>query len=180
MVEKLQQRHCPMEPWVDDFFFFWFISQNEVVNRWDVATLCDSDCPSGFDHHRGERVSPGAHLVHCDGANWIDHPCVVAKAEDFLLGAVNVEFAVCLDQCSAPKVKGAQAVFNNISLKNGPSLAEKCLSQTFAVCQIRSGKTLESFSVTDGDEICFSNIRNGGNIRREVEVDGKRDKFVKR
>jgi hypothetical protein len=110
----------------------------------------------------------------------IDHPCVVAKAEDFLLGAVNLEFTVCLDQCSTPKVKGAQAVFNNIGLKHRTSLAEKRLSQTFAVCQIGGGKSLESFSVTDGDEIWFSDIRDDGNIRREIEVDGKRDKFVKR
>jgi hypothetical protein len=48
----------------------------------------------------------------------------------------------------------------------------------FAVCQIGSGKRLESFSVTNGDEFCFSDIRDGGNIQREIEVYGKRDEEV--
>ena len=151
MVEKLGQRHCPIEPWVDDFFFFWFISWNEVVNHWNVAPLGDCGRLSGFDRHQGERASPGAHLVHCDGANWIDHPCIVAKDEDFLLGAVNAEFAVCLDESGAPKLKGAKAIFNDIGLKNRLSFAEKRLTQAFAVCQIGGGKCLESFSVTDGN-----------------------------
>ncbi len=144
-----------------------------MVNGRDVAPLCDSDRLFGFARHQGEHASPGAHLVCRDGANGVDHPCVVTEAEDFLLGAVNAEFAVCLDQCSAPKVKGAQAVLNDIGMKHGSSLAEKHFTQTFAVCQIRSGKSLESFSVTDGDEICFSDIRDDGHIRREVEVDWK-------
>jgi hypothetical protein len=36
---------------------------------------------------------------------------------------------------------------NDVGSKNGLSFAEKCLTQTFAVGQIRSGKSLEGFSM---------------------------------
>jgi hypothetical protein len=38
---------------------------------------------------------------------------------------------------------------------------------------------LKGFSVADGNEIRFSDIPNDGDVGREVEVDWKRDEFLK-
>ncbi len=164
VVEKLQQRHCPVKPGVDDFFFLRFVSQNEVVHCRNVTTMSDCDCLSRFDHQRGESSGLGADLVGSNGTDRVDDPCVVTQTVDFLLGVVNVEFAIGLDQCCTPKVEGAKAVLNDVGLEYGSSFAEKHLTQTFAVCQIGSGKCLEGLSVTDGDEVRFSDIWNDGNV----------------
>ena len=37
---------------------------------------------------------------------------------------------------------------------------------------------MESFSVTDGNEIGFADIRNDGNVGGKVEVNLKRDEFI--
>jgi hypothetical protein len=108
---------------------------------------------SRFDRHLRKSSSFGADLVCSNGANGVNDPCVVDKAVDFLPCAVNLEFAICFDQGGAPKVEGAQAVMNNVGLKNGLSLAEKHLTQTLSVGQVGSGKSSEGFSVADGDEI---------------------------
>ncbi len=49
----------------------------------------------------------------------------------------------------------------------------------FAIGQVRGGEHLESLYVADCDEVLFSDIRNDGDVGREVEVNWKRDEFVK-
>ncbi len=124
-----------------------------MVHCRNVTTLCDRDRMTRFDCQWGESTGLGADLVFSDCTNGIDDPRVVAQAVNILPGAVDSEFSIGLDQCCAPKVEGAKAVFHNVGLKHRSSFAEKRLTQTFAVCQIGSGKGLEGFSVTDGDEI---------------------------
>ncbi len=143
MVEKLRQRHCPVEPGVNNFFVFRFVSRNKVVHGRNVTALFDRDGLSGFDHQGGKSSSFWADLVGCDSTNGVDDPCVVAQTVDFLLGVVDAEFAVVLDECGAPKVEGAKAVLNDVGLENGLSFTEKRLTQTLAVGQIRSRKCLE-------------------------------------
>jgi len=60
------------------------------------------------------------------------------------------------------------------------SLAEKCFAQAFAVGQIGRGKSLESYSVTDSDEVSFANVRNDGNVGGKVELNWQRNEFVER
>ena len=117
-------------------------------------------------------------MVGCDGSNGIDDPSVVTQTVNFLPGAVDTEFAVVFDQRGCSKVQGAKAVLNNVDLKNGSSFTEKRLSQTFTVGQIGGRKSLKSFSVTNGDEIRFADIRNDGNVGGKVEVNRKRDEFI--
>ncbi len=103
-----------------------------------MTTVSDRDGLSGFDCQRGKSSGFGADLVGGDGTNGVDNPCVVTQTVDFLLGVVNAKFAVGLDQCGAPKVEGAKAVFNDVGLEYGSSFAEKCVTQMFAICQIGS------------------------------------------
>jgi hypothetical protein len=65
-------------------------------------------------------------------------------------------------------------------LEDGAALAEKCLTQAFAIGKVGGRESLEGLCVANGDEIRFSNIRNDGDIRREVKIDVKRDEFVER
>jgi len=98
-------------------------------------------------------------------------------AENFVSG---LEFAVGLDQGWAAKIERAEATVDDVGLEDGATLAEKCVTQAFAVCEVRGGKCLEGFSVAYGNEIRFSNVRNDRDVRGDIEVDGKRDEFVKR
>ena len=69
-----------------------------------------------------------------------------------------------LDEGGAPEIKRSEAVVNDVGLQDGAALTEKSYAKTFAVGQIRRGKSLESFGVTDGDEILFTNVRNDGDV----------------
>ena len=55
---------------------------------------------------------------------------------------------------------------------------KKCFTHTLAIGQVRRGKHLESLGVADSDEVLFADIRNDGDIRREIEVDWKGDELV--
>ncbi len=125
MVEKLGQRHCPVQPGVDDFFVLQFVSRNEVVHSGNVTTVSDGDGLSGFDRQWRKISGFWADLVGCDSTNGVDNPCVVTQTVDFLLGVVDAKFAVGLDEFGTTKVEGAKAVMNNVGLENGSSPRRK-------------------------------------------------------
>jgi len=103
-------------------------------------------------------------LVCSDGTNRVNKPGVVAQAVDFLPGAVDAEFAVVFDEGSAPEIKRSEAVIYDVGLQNKAARTKESFAKTFAVGQIGGRKSLESFSVTNSDEILLTNVRNDGDV----------------
>ena len=135
---------------------------------------------SRLDSERRESVCFGANLVRGNGADGVHQPCVVPEAVNFLPGGGDSELAVVLDKGRTAQVKGTQAVSDNVSFKNGASIAKKCFTHTLAIGQVRRGKRLESLGVADRDEVLFADIRKDGDVGRKVEVNWKRDELVER
>ncbi len=111
-------------------------------------------------------------MVRGNRSDWIHKPCVIAKAENFLSGAVDLKFAVGFDKGGANEIKRAEAVVDDIGLEDGATFAEECLTQAFAISEVRGREHLEGFGVANCVEIRFSNMRNDRDVRREIEVDG--------
>ncbi len=99
-----------------------------MVHGRNVTSRLDCNGLARFDRHCRKGTCFRAYLVGCNGTDGINDPSVVTQTVNFLPGAVDPEFAVVLDQRGGAKVEGAQAVLNNIGLKNGSSFTEKRLS----------------------------------------------------
>ncbi len=69
-----------------------------MIHHGDVASGLNCDLVSGFDNDGQKRVRFGADLVGCDGPEGVDEPYIVTQAVNLLPGAVNLEFAVVLDE----------------------------------------------------------------------------------
>ncbi len=94
VVEKLRQRHCPVEPGIEDFHVLRVVSGNEVVHGRNVASCFDGDGLAQLDGEGLQRSSFRAYLACHDGSDGVDEPSVVAQAVELLRGVVDLEFAV--------------------------------------------------------------------------------------
>jgi len=136
VVEKFWQRHGPVEPGIEDGGFLGVVGRDQVIHGRNVASWSDFDLLARFNREWRQRVCFGANLVSGDGANGVHHPGVVSETVNFLSGGGDFEFTVVLDESRAAQVERAEAVFDDVCLEDGATLAEKCFAHAFAVCQI--------------------------------------------
>ncbi len=67
---------------------------------------------------------------------------------------------------------------NDIGLEHRAAFAEKGWSQAFACGQVRRGQRLEGVGVSNGDEVCSTNLWHDRDVCTEIKMNRQQDEFI--